>query len=282
MHKPQRIEAEVKAADFHEAERKLEPLTAEALTDDDYSSRCAAFLHELDKGLAGKRVLDVGCGRGDLVMRLRQSGVRAFGLEVEPRYVKSGGILGKLYSDDFPIIGLTEGDGRFPYPDGYFDWVVSFQVLEHVRDLEPVAREMSRVLRPGGATVHVLPARYRVVEPHYSLPFVHWLPKSPVRARFISMLMRLGVRPAVMHEHDHATKTASIYRYSNEETFYRTPSRIAAHFKSAGLRMDGPGATKALLKSRLPGLPVPASLVSPVMNWLWTTVVSARKPAQQE
>jgi SAM-dependent methyltransferase len=279
MHKPHKIEADLETADFHEAEKKLEPLTAGAL--DDYSSRCAGFLHELDKELAGKRVLDVGCGRGDLVMRLRQSGVRAFGLEVEPRYVKSGRILGELYSDEFPIIGLAEGDGRFPYPDDYFDWVVSFQVLEHVRDLEPVAREMSRVLRPGGATVHILPAKYRVVEPHYSLPFVHWLPKSPVREKFISMLMRLGVRPAVLQDHDHATRTASIYRYSNEETYYRTPATIARYFRSNGLKMDGRPATKALLKSRLPKWPVPASVVSPVMNWLWTTVVCARKPPRQ-
>jgi hypothetical protein len=46
--------------------------------------------------------------------------------------------------------------------------------------------------------------------------------------------------------------------------------------------MDGPRATKALFKSRLPKWPVPATLVSPMMNWLWTTVVCARKPARQE
>lgn len=263
--------------DFHETDKKLEPLAPDCLTDDDYSSRCAAFLHALDKSLAGKRVLDLGCGRGELVMRLRQSGVRAFGLEVQPRYVESGRMLNELYNDDFPVLAVAEPGAAFPYPNDYFDWVVSFQVLEHVRELEPLVDEISRIVRRGGGTAHILPAKFRVMEPHYGLPFVHWLPKGPVRARFVSTLLRAGLRPNVMHGHDRATRVAGITRYSNEETFYRTPSTIARCFRRAGLQVDNAPAAKALIGSRLPNWPLPTRLLGPVMNWLRTTVICARK-----
>jgi SAM-dependent methyltransferase len=274
---PSSLPSDPAAPDFHQSDKKLEPLSPDTLSDDDYSSRCAKFLHELDRSLAGKRVLDVGCGRGELVMRLRRSGVQAFGLEVEPEYVHSGRILNELYSDEFPTIGLAKPGGIFPYPDDYFDWVVSFQVLEHVENIQPLASEIARVLREGAATVHVLPAKYRFLEPHYALPFVHWLPKSAVRESAISMFLRLGFQRRMLQGHDHKARVRSIYQYANSETFYRDPSEIARCFEKAGLTVERRRATTAFLKSRLPDLPVPERVVGPAMNWLWTTIICARK-----
>lgn len=264
--------------DFHERDRKLDVLVPGELPADDYSSRCVAFLKTLEGGsLEGLRILDIGCGRGDLVYRLRALGARAFGVEIEPRYLASGKALNEI-RDDFAVLSIAQPGQPLPYPDGYFDRVVSFQVLEHVADLDAVAGEVARVLRPGGKTVHVLPAKYRVREPHYFLPFVHWLPKNRWRKRAISTLLALGLARSVLPGHRLSARAQSIYAYANEQTFYRAPGRITKAFTNAGLVADTAGGARALIKSRLPWLPFTSGLAA-VMNVFRTTVFEARKPA---
>jgi SAM-dependent methyltransferase len=49
---------------------------------------------------------------------------------------------------------------RLPFEDAEVDLVVSRTVLEHVVSVDAAAREMARILRPGGRSVHLLPCRY--------------------------------------------------------------------------------------------------------------------------
>ncbi len=88
-------------------------------------------------------VLDLGCGDGH------------FGAVALPRPPDVG-----LDPDTRPLREarrreayrlLLQADGaRLPFPDGVFGTVVSNCVLEHIPDVEPVVREVARVLRPGG------------------------------------------------------------------------------------------------------------------------------------
>jgi ubiquinone/menaquinone biosynthesis C-methylase UbiE len=49
---------------------------------------------------------------------------------------------------------------RLPFADGSVDLILSRTVLEHVPDVPAAAREMARVTRPGGVSLHFLPCRY--------------------------------------------------------------------------------------------------------------------------
>lgn len=66
-----------------------------------------------------------------------------------------------------------------PFPDHSFDIVLSNHVIEHVggeaEQLQHLA-EARRVLRPGGTFYLAVPNRWSLIEPHYRLPFLSWLP----------------------------------------------------------------------------------------------------------
>jgi SAM-dependent methyltransferase len=63
-----------------------------------------------------------------------------------------------------------------PVADASLDVVVFNHIYEHVVDADAVAREIRRVLRPTGVAYLGLGNRLQVVEPHYRLPFLSWLP----------------------------------------------------------------------------------------------------------
>jgi SAM-dependent methyltransferase len=67
-----------------------------------------------------------------------------------------------------------------PFSDGLFDIVVSNHVIEHVGSQGDQTRHLSeifRVLKPGGYLYLAVPNRWRLVEPHYRIPFLSWMPK---------------------------------------------------------------------------------------------------------
>lgn len=87
-----------------------------------------------DDTLDGRHVLDLGCGRS--------------------KYPGSVGL------DHFPLPGVdvvANLDKALPFQDGEFDAVFSNQVLEHIRDLVALVREVHRVLRPGGVFLAHVP-----------------------------------------------------------------------------------------------------------------------------
>lgn len=134
---------------------------------------------------AHRRVLDYGCGCGELVASLRANAVEAYGCDV----FFEGGDFSRLRPDAASYIRRMESD-RIPFEDGSFDAVVSNQVLEHVPDLNVVVAELARVLKPGGRCLHLFPHRGVLIEPHTRIPLLHWFPKGARWRLPYAMLMR--------------------------------------------------------------------------------------------
>ncbi len=94
------------------------------------------------------RVLDVGCGTGELANRLARRGWQVIGLDLcEPMLhrarFKLNGYAGS--------VRLTVADSEHvPFADGAFDIVTCANSFHHYPNQEAVVRELHRVLKPGG------------------------------------------------------------------------------------------------------------------------------------
>lgn len=108
------------------------------------------LLDELEAGYVqrfaqGRDVLEVGCGTGLVMLRLRQFARSVRGVDLSP------GMLAKAKERglDVTLGSATE----LPFETDSFDVACSFKVLAHVPDIEKALSEMARVTRPGGVVV---------------------------------------------------------------------------------------------------------------------------------
>ncbi len=98
----------------------------------------------LEGAVAGRRVLDLGCGSGIPAGRMASWGAGVKGVDISDTMVE-------IARREQPGIDFVVGDAAdLPYGDGEFDLVVSSLVMHYFDDLAPLFGEVSRVLRPGG------------------------------------------------------------------------------------------------------------------------------------
>ncbi len=102
--------------------------------------------------LAGKRVLDVGCGAGGLALHLvqRHGAGHVTGFDVELPVIEQARRLAeaKGFADRTTFVHAPPG--RLPFDDGSFDLVFSKDALLHVADKEALFADIFRMLAPGG------------------------------------------------------------------------------------------------------------------------------------
>jgi methionine biosynthesis protein MetW len=117
-----------------------------------FASRTRALHAMMDRVLPGRtlRLLDVGCGAGNMIHHLGRYG-QVKGVEIDPRPV---GVARQRGYD------VEQGDASqgLAYDDASFDAVTALDVIEHNQDDLSILREMHRVLAPGGHAIITVPA----------------------------------------------------------------------------------------------------------------------------
>lgn len=94
------------------------------------------------------RILDWGCGHGQIADRLRRRGIDVTAHDYDPTLAEP--VVRPLERYPEIPVHLSPDPVRLPFDDGRFDSVLSLGVLEHVAQPEDSLRELARVLVPGG------------------------------------------------------------------------------------------------------------------------------------
>lgn len=112
------------------------------------------------------RIADLGSGTGIIKKELEIIFSKPLiGVEIDGSFMESAErmILGDVL--------------RLPIADESLEFVIANHLYEHVVDQPGLFREIHRVLVPGGAAYVSAGNRLALIEPHYRLPFLSWLPR---------------------------------------------------------------------------------------------------------
>jgi SAM-dependent methyltransferase len=148
-------------------------------------------------GTFPKRLLEIGTGSGGIAHYFATQTTGRFTVEAvdvtDSRQVRDG------YG--FRLVSST----TLPFDAASFDIVLTNHVIEHVGDraaqLEHLV-EVARVLKPDGVAYLAVPNRWMLVEPHYKVAFLSWLPHS-WRSNYLRLLRKgsfYDCEPLQLHE----------------------------------------------------------------------------------
>src|SRR3954452_23573603 len=174
-------------------------------------ARKIARLVERVRPLEGASLLDIGAGSGYIASALAEivgPEGRVAAVDVNDQ---------RRTNEGYEFVG---GDGtELPFEDGSFDVVLSNHVIEHVG--EPANQlhhlgEVRRVLRPGGVCYLAVPNRWGLVEPHFRLPFLSWIPAA-LRDPYVRAARRGSHYDCNLPTRGQATRLFSDAGFAHEE-----------------------------------------------------------------
>ena len=149
--------------------------------------------------LAGRVVLDIGCGIGTYVRKFEQRGASAFGVDIEFERLREG--VGAQHAAPLQLAQAVSECN--PFPDNTFDMVLLHEVIEHVQDDRQTVAEAVRIVRPGGRVIIFAPNRGWPFETHGifwrgqyhfgNIPLIPYLP-DPLRNTYAPHVRTYTVR----------------------------------------------------------------------------------------
>jgi len=179
------------------------------------------------------RILDYGCGGGEVVRAGLAEGIDICGCET----FYEGGPHSRALAKD--LIGshvLPMKDSLIPFPARYFDCVVSNMVFEHLPDLDLALMEIYRVLLPGRSLLTMFPTREVWREGHCGIPFAHRLAR--LRLGYYWLLSGRALGAGRFKKGKTRRQWAADFQtWLNTYCFYRSASEIYRSFERHGFEV---------------------------------------------
>jgi len=152
----------------------------------------------------GQLALDAGCGTGRHSFEFLARGARVLGMDMDMESVRKARYTMHIMQGN----GQAHAEGRYqvhigdalrlPFRDGTFDRIICSEVMEHVDDDELAARELTRVLKPGGRIAVTVPTYISewmfnaLTYEYFTSPGGHV--RKYVPRRLVGILNRQGLR----------------------------------------------------------------------------------------
>ena len=204
----------------------------------------------LGESLIEADVLNLGCSTGIIDGYLAQHVQSMTGVDIDEPAV----MLAESRKVAANVRFRVDDAMALSFDDGSFDVVICSQVYEHVPDAVRMMSEIRRVLRADGVCYFAATNRWGVIEKHYHLPFLSWLPGKAADA----YIRLLGKGDAYYEKHfgyQELLELASGYeveqitgriiadpeRYAAGYMFPGRFSRMSARLMHANLRSLFPG-----------------------------------------
>jgi 2-polyprenyl-6-hydroxyphenyl methylase/3-demethylubiquinone-9 3-methyltransferase len=111
-----------------------------------------AHIEKLAGALAGKKIVDVGCGGGILAEALAAKGARVTGIDLADKPLKVA-MLHQLETGSGVDYRLVSAEALAAEAPGTFDIVTCMEMLEHVPDPPSTVRACARLAKPGGQVI---------------------------------------------------------------------------------------------------------------------------------
>ncbi len=168
------------------------------------------------------RVLDIGCGTGELVVRMNLLGFKGVGLDLHEEHLEIARILARENNLPDTIFVLNKNK-RLPFEDNSFDIITMFSVLEHLHKstLKWLLPELTRICC--GVIYVLVPNRLKPTDDHTGLHFVSYLP------RWLAIAY-IRLRRKQYYISDSATW----------DVYHRSYNAVVSVFKKYGYKVDLP------------------------------------------
>lgn len=132
------------------------------------------FLKKKRKPFKNLLCLDIGGSTGFVAKELSPIATKVYVVDIDKDALK----FGKKNNNANNIFYKTGDAMNLPLRDKSVDIVICNQVYEHVPNYFKLVREIRRILTNDGLCYFGAANRFILVEPHYNLPFLSWLPKK--------------------------------------------------------------------------------------------------------
>ncbi|MBU1076239.1 MAG: class I SAM-dependent methyltransferase [Spirochaetes bacterium] len=122
--------------------------------------------------LSNKTCLDIGSSSGIITNYLGAYFKKTIGIDIDEHAIKKSKKL-------LPNVSLMVGDAlNLSFQDNSIDVIICNHIYEHTPDANKLISEIYRVLKPKGVCFFGAGNKYWIIEGHYFLPFLSWLPKK--------------------------------------------------------------------------------------------------------